>query len=472
MSANNRNRRGLGDEHERTYANVQEVDSHFGCYEHLRGLPRAQEALQKLRKIASLVKPIMRKRGWRIGSLTEFLPEDTRLLGLNINRTDKICIRLRYTPDPSQFLPTETVVDTMLHELSHVVHGPHDAKFHGLWNELRDEHFSLSMKGYTGEGFLGQGRKLGGRRMPLSEMSRQARANAAQKRSTSSQDAGGRRLGGATVMRGADMRNVIANAATRRNTITQGCASGSKDSQKLADQASQNGFRTKAEEDDANDRAIAQALMELMEEEESRRMDSENNRGPSTGLGWSPETGLYINDGPDETPTGASDTDPRKTHDADSRNGRPVSRLVLEAEAQTAKTVKQSTGSSSGGINSGRDAASAARLSRHGPMPIVPSQSSGPETWVCQLCTLENPTQFLCCDACGMERPTAADGLTKQNSAYEEASKITSSPGKARAGQREVNPTSSIGWSCPRCNSFMEHKWWSCSRCGRIKDSS
>lgn len=81
MSGRRRNRRGIGDEHERTYANVKEVDSHFGCYEHLRSLPRHQEALEKLRKIASLVKPIMRKRGWRIGALTEFLPDDSRLYG-------------------------------------------------------------------------------------------------------------------------------------------------------------------------------------------------------------------------------------------------------------------------------------------------------------------------------------------------------------------------------------------------------
>ena len=81
MSDYGRDYRGLGRDTERTYANVKEIDSHFGCYEHLRHLPRQQEGLEKLRKIASLVKPIMRKRGWRIGALAEFLPDDTRLLG-------------------------------------------------------------------------------------------------------------------------------------------------------------------------------------------------------------------------------------------------------------------------------------------------------------------------------------------------------------------------------------------------------
>lgn len=44
----------------------------------------------------------------------------------------KICLRLRYPNDKSLFLPVEQVVDTMLHELSHNVFGPHDEKFHNL----------------------------------------------------------------------------------------------------------------------------------------------------------------------------------------------------------------------------------------------------------------------------------------------------------------------------------------------------
>ncbi|KAL9086163.1 MAG: hypothetical protein Q9165_007228 [Trypethelium subeluteriae] len=431
-SGRSRKRRGVGDEHERTYADVKEVDSHFGCYEHLRNLPRAPDALEKLRKIASLVKPIMRKRGWRIGALTEFLPDDTRLLGLNINKTDKICIRLRYTPDPSQFLSIETVVDTMLHELSHVIHGPHDDKFHALWNELRDEHYSLSMKGYTGEGFLGQGRKLGGRRMPLSEMSRQARASAAEKRKTFSKDADGRRLGGAPVMGGADMRQVIADAATRRTTITRGCASGTKDSQRLADQASKNGFRTKAEEDDANDRAIAQALMELMEEEESQRLDGATAGGHERGgLGWSPETGLYIEDDDDDINSGGqrdevtgTDLAPRNSETAKSekqskvpaaRNGRPVSRLVLEAEASAAKGRHPATTPASEPRRSLGEDSRFTRTAR-GPPPwdlaqTTPVDASGSlDNWTCQVCTLENPMQYLCCDACGIERPSSLAG--------------------------------------------------------------
>ena len=60
-----------------------EIDSHFNAYEHLKDLPREQEALHALRKAASLVKPIMRKRGWKVGTLCEFLPPDSRLQGMS-----------------------------------------------------------------------------------------------------------------------------------------------------------------------------------------------------------------------------------------------------------------------------------------------------------------------------------------------------------------------------------------------------
>jgi DNA-dependent metalloprotease WSS1 len=60
---------------------MREFDAHFDAYEHLKELPRESEALFLLRKAASLVKPIMRKRGWKVRTLAEFLPEDARLQG-------------------------------------------------------------------------------------------------------------------------------------------------------------------------------------------------------------------------------------------------------------------------------------------------------------------------------------------------------------------------------------------------------
>ena len=51
-------------------------------YSHLANLPREKEALHSLKKIASLVKPIMRARNWKVGTLAEFYPDQQNLLGV------------------------------------------------------------------------------------------------------------------------------------------------------------------------------------------------------------------------------------------------------------------------------------------------------------------------------------------------------------------------------------------------------
>ena len=50
-------------------------------YSHLRSESRSGDALVMLQKVASMVKPIMRARGWKVGELAEFYPDDPRLLG-------------------------------------------------------------------------------------------------------------------------------------------------------------------------------------------------------------------------------------------------------------------------------------------------------------------------------------------------------------------------------------------------------
>lgn len=94
---------------------MREVDSLVSEYQHDKHRPREAEALTTLRKVASLAKPIMRQRGWRVGTLAEFYPAG-HLLGLNINYGEKICLRLRYASDERQFLPLDQVLDTLLHE--------------------------------------------------------------------------------------------------------------------------------------------------------------------------------------------------------------------------------------------------------------------------------------------------------------------------------------------------------------------
>ena len=42
--------------------------------------------------------------------MTEFYPPDPRLLGLNVNRGQKVCIRLRHPHRQSEFLPYEHIL--------------------------------------------------------------------------------------------------------------------------------------------------------------------------------------------------------------------------------------------------------------------------------------------------------------------------------------------------------------------------
>ncbi|KJZ77490.1 hypothetical protein HIM_03214 [Hirsutella minnesotensis 3608] len=273
---------------------MPEREALIGSYVHLDKEQRAKDALHTLQRIASLVKPIMRARGWKVGRLAEFYPDDPSLYGLNMNKGSKICLRLRYPGDRNQFMPFEEVTDTMLHELCHIVHGPHNERFHALWDQLRDELKGLMMKGYTGEGFLSQGRRLGGRRIPRQEAQRLARETAEKsRRQRLPLPKQGRRLGGAPVHPGQDMRSVIASAVERRNKVLQGCASERlNDSQirDIADTATKTGFRTQAEEEEANEAAISQALWELVQEDEKQRL-GDAYVPPSASLAGADEAG-------------------------------------------------------------------------------------------------------------------------------------------------------------------------------------
>ncbi|RFU32749.1 hypothetical protein B7463_g3622, partial [Scytalidium lignicola] len=408
--------------------------------------PREKEALHSLKKIASLVKPIMRARNWRVGTLAEFYPEQRNLLGINENKGQRICLRLRYPSDQNQFLPLEQVVDTMLHELCHIVHGPHNKEFHALWDQLRKEYEGLIAKGYTGEGFLSAGYKLGGRRIPMDEARRLARASAEKRRVLHS--GSGQRLGGAPIRAGTDIREVIVQAIDRRNTVLMGCGAESKNEKEikdLADQATNNGFRTKAEEDEANDRAIAQALWELVQEDERREYG--NSYVPSTPANPTGNGGGRVSR-PPEPPTKRTASAPSSstTPNASTRPGsRPISRLVTESASKRPKTVASKS--------------LTAPIPESTPVAPIPPLAAVTE-WSCPTCTLNNPVNYLCCDACATERPSETS---------RKIAEATLALEKSKAFGASASPKT---WECKYCTTIMEDKWWTCSTCGKMKESS
>lgn len=399
---------------------MHEIDPLISEYSHESFRPRASEALLTLRKVASLVKPIMRQRSWRVGTLTEFWPPEKNLLGLNWNKGQKICLRLRYPYDERQFIPLEEVVDTMLHELCHIVHGPHDQPFHTLWNQLRDEHEALIRMGYTGEGFLSEGRTLGGGRIPQHEAQRRARLAAEKRRALTA--GSGQKLGGAPVRRGEDIRKVIADAAQKRITITKGCASGTDRSRGIAEETEKHGTRTQAIDlTDEDEEAIMLAYIDLIQEDEKEKY----------GNSYVPPSS--------ENPAGS-----------------------------------QGAGSTSSSNTPSVPVATK-------PPPTVDLTPDG--SWTCDVCTLVNPSTYLCCDACSTERPTPPSSpakkppvkshppetLTKTNPL---ARKSAIDNLKIIEKQAAAVPPKPMGWLCHRCGTWMESQWWTCAACGVMKESS
>ncbi|XP_042411229.1 uncharacterized protein LOC122005119 isoform X3 [Zingiber officinale] len=149
-------------------------------------------------------------------------PTNPALLGLNVGGGVEVKLRLRRPGREWDFFPFEQVLDTMLHELCHIVHGPHNASFYKLWDELRKECDELVAKGITGtgQGFDTLGRRLGGFSVQPSVSSlRQAAVDAAAKRARTGAllPSGPNRLGGNSEIMGAlSPIQAAAMAAERR----------------------------------------------------------------------------------------------------------------------------------------------------------------------------------------------------------------------------------------------------------------
>jgi len=422
-----------------------ELDPLIDQFQHLRDKRRAGEALHILRKVASIVKPIMRQRGWRVGTLAEFYPPEANLLGLNTNFGDRIDVRLRHAGDENQFLPMEDIIDTMLHELCHIVHGPHNDHFYALWAKLQDEHKALTAKGYTGEGFLGKGDRLGGRRLPMHEVRRRARV-AAQERADRTRNSGSV-LGGRGILRGQSARDVIAAAAEKRARSERGCANGTEEGRKIAEGKAPKGGQvttTKADQEDENEAAWIQAMIELVREDEAQMFNQDYLR-PDHSLGG----GL----------------------DAAS---------MREEQAWIEQTIKQQ------------------QQQQSRPAKRSPARQR-PETWTCEVCTLINPIEDLMCGACEVERPSdsfptsrqarqMAPSSTTSTSTSTSTSTTATTKSKSTALQPRLNAYDSIariesqaasknekkpmGWTCHSCGNWMEEMWWTCAACGMMKASS
>ena len=207
----------------------------FRCHEIkvLQRAPRREEALQLLERVCRTVQPVMKARRFRVPLCREYMPRNAHEWGRNWNRGQRIEIRLRKKVTDDHFLPFDFILGTMLHELTHNVHGPHDAKFYKLLDELQDECEAFMAKGIegTGEGFDARGHKssdrLQGAAVSLMDRRRLALAAAEKRarRQVNGTAAGGQRLGGGAATAALSPREAAAAAAQRRAHDDKWCPS-------------------------------------------------------------------------------------------------------------------------------------------------------------------------------------------------------------------------------------------------------
>eukprot|EP01052_Picozoa_sp_SAG31_P008469 SAG31_NODE_429_length_15801_cov_6.878551_8_plen_545_part_00 len=202
----------------------------------LEKMPQAAEARQTLDKIAWQVEPIMRKHRWQVPVLREFLPRGDGLLGLNVNKGQEIKIRLRKSKTGG-FFDYNHSLGTMLHELCHCEHGPHNQAFYKLLDELWEECEELQDRGLggSGTGFDAAGQKLAGDIHNPSSVreGRRRGAAAAEKRVQRQQLFGRGKLGGRQVPSGLSPAIMAARAAERRLADDQWCQNGKVDLSEL-----------------------------------------------------------------------------------------------------------------------------------------------------------------------------------------------------------------------------------------------
>ena len=251
-----------------------------------------------------------------------------------------------------------------------------------------------------------------------------------------------------------DIRSVIADAAARRATITKGCASGvdAEREREIDKETNKNGFRTKADKDDADEEAIMIAYIDLVQEEEREKYGD-----------------AYI--------------PPSKENPAGSQGGFNKIKSEPEPRSNRAPPIPASTKPIPLTTYNNAPGYDQDTLTPHTQPPPINARTPSSDSWTCEICTLVNPSNYLCCDACSTERPSLLSlpvpkpqgvGSTQAmpSSIRDSNSKKAIKSLVSLDATMSQLPKKPIGWSCHTCGNFMESEWWTCARCGSMKQSS
>ncbi|GAA6054147.1 hypothetical protein JCM3770_003219 [Rhodotorula araucariae] len=438
-------------------------EGEVGAITVLKSQPRADEALELLRKIHALVKPIMKKHGWYLPVLSEFFPSNANLLGINVNSGAKICIRLRPAHDPASFLPLEdSLIGTMLHELTHNVRGPHDDVFFKQLDALQDEFDAVQRSGYLA--FTGSGRRVGegvahDRPGGLRE-AREMALRRLEERERVRKDLGrGGRLGGKPPeTRGKRMGDILAEAAERRLGARKMC--GGDDAHNHPSGSKQEDLPADVQEDIARAERDSRRVVLDLTCDTSDDDDVVVVAGPSSGghaATW------------DEPHSAAGDANRAQSSSPEfevlpaKRASSASMRAFPPAKRRAIPAVPSSPHAST------RPSASVPPSTlKDSSLSVAASTAlAAPGGWTCSLCTFHNPSPLaLGCQVCLSVRPAAASPRLPPAPARAPVRRLP--PGPARV----LLAPGQDGWTCAACTTVNQHLFWSCGACGTVKRSS
>lgn len=189
-------------------------------------LPNVTEATRLLEQLVTATAALVSRRKWKVPLLTEFMPKQDGLLGMNVNRGSKIMIRLRDAHNSSAFLPWESLLGTLVHELVHIEIGAHSYDFYKLVDELCDEVQSDAVGRVSPAAKYvwadEQGRRLGGAGTSSGALRDLAGAAAAKRQRVEGHVLGGQRPQGVMMSR----QQLMAAAAERRIADQTACGQG------------------------------------------------------------------------------------------------------------------------------------------------------------------------------------------------------------------------------------------------------
>jgi hypothetical protein len=142
---------------------------------HIPDLPQAEVALHLLRRIHKEFYPIAQRRGYRVLSLSEMCccgdglnhvdgtnKRRKRVVAHNVlgynqstfnarSKSHTIHLRLRNARNHAVLLDYESIAGTMAHELAHCEHGPHNAAFYKLMDEIQEQHAVFQVRGIVAD---------------------------------------------------------------------------------------------------------------------------------------------------------------------------------------------------------------------------------------------------------------------------------------------------------------------------------